>query len=196
MVLQPLYTIDLLSIFDKPLCKRINEYTTQVEAIERGREQLYQSYFDLKQGDVAEADFDNMLLVPIALKSTAAMLLQSELKARRLYDKLADEVMAAHRTAADLTAQQLEAKEAEIRAGLVALGYHDLPPQSPTRGKFMPIWIRMHEKVLELRERVESHNSQSQNRSLQELNREAMEQVEQMLIELRNRAASLGPFKP
>jgi len=170
----------------KKLMKAVQELNAEISQLLANREKLDEEHRKKQTADVVELDFDAMQFD----RSAITLLLQTEVKLRRRYSDLFEQMAQELGAAASKAHEDYEAALTAIREALVAIGYVDANTYDATPGKITPGMLNGHPRVIAARERARELTSHSHARELAIANDARILEVQNQLAVLRNRAVA------
>lgn len=175
--------------FSKGLRAKVDAANESIARILRNRAQLEKSIEQARGVPITDADFDNMIGIQ-SYRLSKLTCLQDEAKFRRELAPVLALINVETAKQAEVEFQRFEKAKEDIRQKLLAMGYSDFQTGEPDRSAIEPGWILRHPLVREAMESSESLHLQGGDNAASRANNEALERLENELIELRDRSLS------
>jgi hypothetical protein len=185
-----LYPIAIEEFFSPKLMKDARKLNTRIEQILSTRSALDESFAKAVTAEAADVTV-KALRESGEAHFTIFELLRDELALRKDLAEFDEHRHAERSKASDDAYTAVEATEAGIRAGLVALGYVDAPPTEYVVGRITPGMIHDHPSVRAARDKLDALSSQCSDRPFLRDNLEAGLRVQEDLARLRQRLAGM-----
>lgn len=185
-VFTTLHALQVEKWMPKALKEQAESINADIQTILDRRQQIESLIGDIREQNVGNVSFDFLLIVPDH-KAQFAGLLQAELELRTRVDAFYQDFQLELRKAADRTRERHEKAMQEIREKLVAIGY-SADAIGNQVGAIQPGCIFRHPKVHALNLEAQSLASRASSNDLRNLNSTAIDQVQNQLSRIRDRA--------
>ncbi len=181
-----LHPIPVESFVSADLGKDIEKLNAEIDTVLGNRASIDSQRRSLRATDVAEVNFDDVVVVP-AIRGSVMLCLQDELRVRERMATLLNAIREESVAAYDAAVQAEVERSQEVRTALTSIGYpRPAPPPAPDT--IPPMFVRRHPDVTAARLRAAELQSRTHNYDWDRENDAACQAVRGELTRVRDAA--------